>query len=412
MKNSNSFIVFKPYFVDKDSHPLDDEESSAEQKRKKLQSDKIVVQTVAKEYKGKRDYSKKHCCYYCGKYRTKMSRHLTKRHRSESEVASMPELPTDNSDLTLEEIRDIEKKRRLAQDKLRNLGDFYGNVETIANNKGTLIVGKRNKHVSPHDYLPCSFCYVFYLKTELWRHTKKCKFRNMTIVFTDKEKEKLAEKQFIETSRLLLYGAGGHVWQDSLNEDYYTYVISCLHVDDIGMAVKSEKLITEFGKVQFEKLGIQRASEVRSKIRILGRLKLELRKLTSNENSELEEFLTPEHFDLCVSGVKLLCGAENGEKSLSGTETFLKPDLALKAGQLLKKTAIWKRGKALRCRDTYAKQDADDFLDLYRGEWSDRIGGVARQTFSERKYNKQEVIPLTEDIVKLSVSILYVFKNC
>jgi len=39
-----------------------------------------------------------------------------------------------------------------------------------------LIIGKRssNQNRKPEDYLPCSFCYVFFIKTELFRHAKKC----------------------------------------------------------------------------------------------------------------------------------------------------------------------------------------------------------------------------------------------
>lgn len=91
------------------------------------------------------------------------------------------------------------------------------------------------------------------------------------------------------------------------------------------------------------------------------------------------------------------------KRSLSGTEILEKPDLCLKAGQLLKKVAVFKRGKGLRDKESRKKEEADDFIDLYLGEWSDKVGAIARMTISERKYKKKIVIPLTEVLVKLSV---------
>lgn len=334
-----------------------------------------------------------------------MSRHILKVHSGEYEVAKIPSLPPKNTTLTESEINVIKRKREMGLDKLRNMGDFNNNVEVIANKKGTLIIGKRNKHFSPEDYLPCSQCYVFFLKKEIWRHMKKCKFRNSAVVFENKDLEKKAERQFQTTSRILMYGAGGHIWNESFNEHYIRFVINSLTNDDISRVIKSDPLLVDFGKVQFEKLGTQRAGEVRSKLRILGRVKLELRLLTGKENSNIEEYLTSKNFDVCVEAVKKLCIVPVSKRSLSGTEILEKPDLALKAGQLLKKVAVFKRGKALRAKDTSRKEDADNFIELYLGEWSDKLGGMARVTISERKYNRKVVIPLTEDLVKLSVRI-------
>jgi hypothetical protein len=72
---------------------------------------------------------------------------------------------------------------------------------------------------------------------------------------------------------------------------------------------------------------------------------------------------------------------------------LLEPDLALKAGQLIKELALVKKGQAIREKDDSKKKDAEDFIALHVAEWNDKIRGIARQNVSERKFNKKEILP-------------------
>ena len=109
----------------------------------------------------------------------------------------------------------------------------------------------------------------------------------------------------------------------------------------------------------------------------------------------LKSFLLQQH--CYVAGVKNLC-VTTRSPSLSGTEVFGKPDRALKAGQLLKKLAFLKTGNAIRKSDSTQRQDSEDFISLYEAEWNDRVTGIARQNISERRYNKKEILPVTNDL--------------
>lgn len=368
-------------------------------KAPKKSLDAIQVQSVSASYRGLRDYTKEHCCFFCEKMVLKMARHLLACHSDKIEVKAIPSLPPEGSSLDSTEVERIKVKRAEALDRLRNLGDFNHNVNAIAEGSGTLIVGKRNRHTSVSEYLPCSGCYVFYLKKELWRHCKKCKLVKDQ---NQKDHEDQASKHNMTTSRLLLYGAGGQMWNEELDFDYNKYVIHRLMKDEVSLAVINDKLLVDFGKAQFEKLGIQRASDVRAKLRILGRIKLQLREIVCFDY--IEQYLSAQLFDTCVTAVKHLGIVSKEKKSLSGTDLLEKPDLVLKAGQLLKKVTIMKRGKALRSNDSVMKEAADGFLELYLGEWADKIGGIARCSISQRKYNRKIVLPMTEDVVNLSVS--------
>lgn len=88
---------------------------------------------------------------------------------------------------------------------------------------------------------------------------------------------------------------------------------------------------------------------------------------------------------------------ESDRNSLSGTNTFNKPSLAIKAGQLLKKVADLKKGEAIRKKDIEAKKAASEFVDLYRNEFTDAIS--------------EEILPITSDLIKLTVSRISISSN-
>lgn len=141
-----------------------------------------------------------------------------------------------------------------------------------------------------------------------------------------------------------------------------------MHADEISRTVKSDPLLLLFEQTQFSKLGAKKASLVREKLRLAGRLKLSLRKLTGMENAHNEDFLIPELFDACVNGVKEIAEITN-QNSLSGTKVFARPSSALKLGQLLKKLASLKRGQAIR--NSIFKEKRAEFIELYSTEWNE-----------------------------------------
>lgn len=95
---------------------------------------------------------------------------------------------------------------------------------------------------------------------------------------------------------------------ESDGPDFIEYVLKRFHSDDVSRVVKSDKLLLLFGKVQLRKLGLQRAGQVREKMRILGRLIIELRTLTGQESVDIDEFIKPSNFDVCMKAVGKLCG--------------------------------------------------------------------------------------------------------
>ncbi len=326
-----------------------------------------------------------------------MGRHLEKCHSDVQQIASLPK-PMAKGDPNYEAVN---KKRNETLSHLRNLGNFASNIEVLEKGSGTFVVAKRHevgKYIYS-DFKPCPMCYGFYLSTSLYRHAKVCD--RSVKEMESYEHEQRAKRQLNSFSQLLLDGAA--VMGTKVSAGFREYVLSRLSNDAITLAIKSDPLLLLFGERQFHKLGSQRASEIRGKLRNASRLKLSLRKISNLPNASLQDFLKPDKFDVCYDAVIDLCEVEQ-EKSLSGTIKLTRPDLALKAGQLLKKLAGVRKGQFIRSKDLEGVQDIDMFLALLKDEWGDRIAAIARQNIQERKYNRKEVLPLTSDIVKLSVS--------
>lgn len=173
-------------------------------------------------------------------------------------------------------------------------------------------------------------------------------------------------KDGISVGKSILQGAiGVNITGPIIDDDLQKYVLDSFYSDEISRSVKSDYLLLMLGKAQLSKLGFKRASQVTEKLMIMGRLKLQLRSLLGNESASVEDFITPSQFDVCTTAVKSLA-MESDRNSLSGTKTFNKPSLALKASQLLKKVADLKKGLAIRKKDIEAKEAASKFVDLYR----------------------------------------------
>lgn len=209
-------------------------------------------------------------------------------------------------------------------------------------------------------------------------------------------------KDGISVGKSILQGAiGVNITGPIIDDDLQKYVLDSFYSDEISRSVKSDYLLLMLGKAQLSKLGFKRASQ--EKLMIMGRLKLQLRSLLGNESALVEDFITPSQFDVCTTAVKSLA-MESDRNSLSGTKTFNKPSLALKASQLLKKVADLKKGLAIRKKDIEAKEAASKFVDLYRNKFTYAISRIAHQSQQERKFNKKEIFPITSDLIKLTVS--------
>ena len=205
----------------------------------------------------------------------------------------------------------IQAKRNKVFAKYRNLGNFNNNINVLKNKCGVFLVGRRPNEghkLSVSNFVPCQYCLTFFLRDTVWRHVKTCRFRDNKIVFEIPEKVK--KKNYVKAGESLLQGALGSAIFNSSEEcnEYQELVLNRLQRDDVGMCIKSDELLLLFGKAEFSRLGSLRASQVREKLRILGRLKLILRKISGKESATLGDFITVDMFDTCMVAIQQLGG--------------------------------------------------------------------------------------------------------
>jgi len=236
-------------------------------------------------------------------------------HRLETDVRSVPDTDKD--------------ARMKALDRLRNLGDFQHNVDVLTKGHGELIIGRRvpGDKFGADDFLPCRYCLTFFYRRELWRHVAHCNFK-MSPLTTDGSSDKQAQR----AGQMLLHGAGvGITTSALLNADFMAAVINLLPNDEVSTNITNDCLLTQYGQILFNKLGCERAADIRCRLRYLSRLKLK-----SAVRGGYDSLLNSEHFDTVVGATKELCVIAT-DKTLNGTTKFQKPHIALKVGQFLRK---------------------------------------------------------------------------
>ncbi|EDO29593.1 predicted protein [Nematostella vectensis] len=297
-----------------------------------------------------------HACLFCGKsFTCKMARHIKRSHGSETKVMAAV----------------TSKDPQKAFEKLRLEGDFHHNQKVLETGVGEIIVVRRQGTGGADCYSPCPSCNGFYKSNELYRH--KCAFKS------DNTKTKSMKMQ----SRMLLSCKTNEGSFDSMRND------------EVGFIAKTDELIRGFGERLTEKGGADKKKNVSQKMRELSRLLLGVRQ--KKPNISMKELINPKYFDDVVGTVKEMCGF-SGSKRLD----IATPSLAIKLQHDLKKCSMIVMGWGLKSNDDALAKRGTDFARLIDNEWSERISSRAKATLSKKRHNREYVLPLAEDLVKLS----------
>jgi hypothetical protein len=140
---------------------------------------------MARKNGGQRSWDKPAKCAFCDKLSTStnVSKHMLSKHKKECDVQEVLAFPKKSP------------KRAMLLEKLRNKGNFQHNSAVLKAGVGQIIPWRcPSEPADAKDFSPCEFCLGFFLKKELWRHERTCKFR------TTKSKR----KNVISRSQMLL----------------------------------------------------------------------------------------------------------------------------------------------------------------------------------------------------------------
>ena len=273
---------------------------------------------------------------------------------------------------------------------LKNLGSFQHNIDVLKKGHGKLIVVRRtNGKRSAHSYLPCSRCYGFFHKCELYRHSCPCDSSS-----TDKTRSSAT----VESSRSVLDAA---LYADSpqIDRDLKKHVLNRMRQDKTHDLIRSDELILKFGSSLLKKVGTKGRRRIATRMRLLAKVVVTLRKLLDMPDRSLSFFLDGTYFDAVLETVEILSGAGFDEQ---GQRVFEKPSIVTMVGNLLRKCCGLKKGLAARRSDGEdMSKEVDRFLTLFNSDWSDCMSCPASAAQKASTYNKPDELPSSEDLLKL-----------
>ena len=266
---------------------------------------------------GKRSWQKEHVCLFCFKGISKMARHLISCHRTENDVAKVVVLPPKSLE------------RRNIFETIMRAGDYYHNLEVLETRKGSIIVLRRpsyaqmvHRNIQPKDYVPCPACLGFVLRSDLWRHAKRCK-----VTSECKVKERLS---VLQASQLLLYNVS-----NPASEAFNRNILCNMNNDDLTDIARNDWLIMHLGTFLYEQHGVTQRRSISQHMRMLSKLLIEIRVVTENKRLKMVECISPAFFDHIVTAVRKVCVINMPEHSRP--QLTNSPSFALKVGHDLKK---------------------------------------------------------------------------
>lgn len=316
---------------------------------------------------GSRKWDKKNYCYFCEKPQSKIWRHIRDQHGDEHEVAEILAQPSHSQHLI---------------SRLRNQGNHKHNIEVLKSGQGKLIVAYRQSHeAEPKDYSPCPTCYAYLVTKEMWRH--RCSLGKK-----DKSRKRVRVAQ---TSKMMLPS------EKSINPVLQNLLASS-RSDSIGMIMKNDPLILEFGRKRIQGRTREKESEdpIRSSMRRLARLLSIMRERSSMPDATLASFIDPSKFRSVLEAARELAGYDE-EKG-----KFATPSLALKIGAAMKQCATILQSQNLESANSEKAQKCVDFRSIVEMNWTDEVSRAALRNLRNAKLNKPRLLPLTEDIMKMS----------
>lgn len=347
----------------------------------------IMIYTTKSPKRGcKRSYDKVNFCTFCGRsIMMKISRHLLAVHKHEKEVMEIKLLPK------------WSLQRCALLKRLANEGNFKHNVAVLKLGHGKLVVARRSKRNGRQqmNYLPCEYCYDFFLKQNLSRHYQKCLHRPEPYQIN-----RPTQVSAVQTAKAFLSATV------CMEEDAEVlHLLDHMRDDEVKKVVMQDSLIRRFAHLRLESFGRRSDRKLSDRhliisgVRRLAKLVLEARSV--KEDIDLDGLLCASNFDLVIQATKSL--STNREKPALNAGRLI--------GHLLNHAALIKNGIAIREDDERRRKDVRDFLKLHKAEWTYRINSAATKRINNEKRLKTLVIPITEDLQSLRRYIMFNMKQ-
>ena len=345
-------------------------------------------------------YDKVHACFLCGRLYSNIQIHLMGAHKKHPLVQEVRELMgklVDVKDLdeNSQEAVDLQKMIRQKQELLRYRGDHEHNTIVLGNRAGEMLINrpKVSKDTSDFvctDFLPCVHCYQWIAKRSLSAHLKSCIGKKQG----NAKDLKVAAEIFCRSY---------HLKNVKCSEALRDEVLPRMKDDAISLVAKDDPIIIQLGEIWFaNSIGNKRKRKNFStyRMRLAARLLLNLRDGEEDKRT-MCDFLTPAHFDDIVLAAIKTCDI----KEVSNENEMKHPSTAVKIGYDITRLVSAKMGIAIRSKDQTTIEECQSLLALYRQEWKFRVDKCARQLIMERRFKKEDPLPLPNDIKTFSLHL-------
>lgn len=244
----------------------------------------------------------------------------------------------------------------------------------------------------------------FTKKKTLSRHAIRCPGR----VTEDQQRGRLYALSRSQTFLAAARCRNNFLLKSRLKKEVFDIMIA----DKISEVAKNDILICLFGEAHIKKHKRPQIATVTSnKMRELARLLIALKDIIGLKNDEnkivevkkLVEVMKPEFFDDLVSATKVIAGFN------PDTKTFKASSLALHMGTSLKQLCNIIHKHLMKKSEIFDFKDPDLELKnikhlqkLVEDHWATEIASLALKDITEKHWEKPQIIPLTNDIIKFN----------
>jgi len=207
------------------------------------------------------------------------------------------------------------KERSFLLEKIRNLGDYQHNYKSLEKGEGQIIPWRNPPYaVSVLEYVPCPCCFAFFLKKDLWRHRKVCRFQNKNSGRNIYKKVSVAAQSLLPMPKEASTGV-------------FKNVLCKMVQDQTTLIARNDSIIVQVGCRKYMKHGHlpHMHNVISQNMRELSRLLQVVREKDSTITT-IEDCLNQSVFRTLVASVKELCGWSDINNN------FVIPSLALKLG--------------------------------------------------------------------------------
>ncbi|XP_073701194.1 uncharacterized protein [Garra rufa] len=280
------------------------------------------------------------------------------------------------------------KERKVLLEQLRNKGDFRHNTDVLEKGSGQIVTWKQpSADASIKDYLPCPFCFGMFRKKDLWRHQSSCKTKQSCLKDQDDNQKNTRGRVQSRAASLLPIAA---------SSDGCQKIINTMRQDDVSFHIRNDSLICKYGESLYGKHGRVRSRHqyIAQRMRELGRFMLVAKEM-DNTVRGLEDLCAPARFQFVVNVAKRLTQFSPGKNE------YGKPSTAVKIGFCLKGAVEVLIGQALMNEDDLSEKKAKKFFELLEKNWRNSVSITAHQTIQEKRWNKEDDIPLTKNVIAL-----------